>query len=161
MSALSFSDQNNTFVYRVAAAIIHENRVLLHRAETDEFWALPGGRCEFMEPSIEAARREMMEEIGEEVSVQRLLWIAEIFFGHDREQFHELDLIYLCTLPPGSNLAEKPRFSGDEEGVPLVFQWFDVHELENHEVYPVFLRQGLSQLPWHPVHIITRENYQF
>lgn len=41
MSMVMFTEQNKTFVYRVAAAIIHENRVLLHRAVTDSFWALP------------------------------------------------------------------------------------------------------------------------
>lgn len=52
MSMVMFTEQNKTFVYLVAAAIIHENRVLLHRAVTDSFWALPGGRCEIVEPSI-------------------------------------------------------------------------------------------------------------
>lgn len=158
MSMLTISDQDKTFTYRVAAAIFHGNRVLLHRAETDWFWALPGGRCEMMEPSIDTVRREMAEEIGVEVCVDRLLWIAERFFSLPDRQHHELSFIYLCRLPDSCSLTEPASFTGDEGGLPLIFQWFTVGELEQHEVFPVFLRQGLSQLPERPVHIIARES---
>ncbi len=77
------------FTYRVAAAVVHEGRVLLNREEADSFWFLPGGRCEAMEPSSVALLREMREELGETVTIERLLWVAENFFTDARGPHHE------------------------------------------------------------------------
>ena len=60
------------FNYRVVGIAINDGRVLLHRAETDDFWALPGGRAELMEPASVTLQREMQEELGIEVQVLRL-----------------------------------------------------------------------------------------
>ena len=44
--------------------IIDYGRILLHRADYEDFWSLPGGRVEMLEDSREALRREMLEELG-------------------------------------------------------------------------------------------------
>ncbi len=51
--------QNQKLIYRVACVVTHRDKVLLHRAEEDSFYALPGGSVEFGETSIEALHREM------------------------------------------------------------------------------------------------------
>ncbi|WP_395848191.1 hypothetical protein [Cystobacter fuscus] len=48
---LSFDTPTHRFHLRAAAVIRQGPRVLLHRLETDTFWALPGGR---VEPGVEA-----------------------------------------------------------------------------------------------------------
>jgi ADP-ribose pyrophosphatase YjhB (NUDIX family) len=77
-----FRDGDTVFLCRVAGVAVHEGRVLLHRSEHDDFWALPGGRIEVGESSTQALRREMLEEVGAEVTVGRLLWVVENFFQH-------------------------------------------------------------------------------
>ena len=52
------------FNYRVAGIALSEGRLLLHTSDRDDFWSLPGGRCEFGETSAEALVREMREELG-------------------------------------------------------------------------------------------------
>jgi len=52
------------FNYRAVGVALHGGKVLLHRAEKDPFWALPGGRVELLEAAGDTLRREMQEELG-------------------------------------------------------------------------------------------------
>ena len=53
-----------SFNYRIVGVAVRGDEVLLHRAVTDDFWALPGGRAELLEPAEATLRREMREELG-------------------------------------------------------------------------------------------------
>jgi hypothetical protein len=49
-------------------------------------------------------------------------------------------------------------FTGSENGVRLVFQWFPLDQLASMRVYPSFLAEGLRHLPLtlqHVVHVDT------
>jgi 8-oxo-dGTP pyrophosphatase MutT (NUDIX family) len=61
---ITFARENVWFALRVAGVAIHDGHVLLHRAECDDFWALPGGRAELLEPAAESLIREMQEEVN-------------------------------------------------------------------------------------------------
>jgi ADP-ribose pyrophosphatase YjhB (NUDIX family) len=148
------------FVYRVAGVALHQDRVLLHRAEGDDFWALPGGRGEMLEPSPETLRREMREETGLAVTVDRLLWVVENFFDYSGKTWHELGLYFLMSFPTDSPVwAHGDTFLGQEafpdgRRLLLFFQWFPLAGLEALTVYPSFLSAGLRQVPLTVQHII-------
>ena len=157
------------FVYRVAGVAVHAGRVLLHRAEDDDFWALPGGRGEMLEPSTETLRREMGEETGLAVTVDRLLWVVENFFDYGKKTYHELGLYFLMTFTPDSPVwTYGQSFEGQElfpDGrvLKLIYQWWPLADLDTITVYPSFLPGGLRQLPATIQHIIhdgrgNREN---
>jgi ADP-ribose pyrophosphatase YjhB (NUDIX family) len=74
------------FGLRTAAVALQDGYVLLHRSEQDDFWSLPGGRCELLEAAKDAIRREMREELGAEAQVVRLLWILENFLEYNALQ---------------------------------------------------------------------------
>ncbi len=73
---ITFTREGVRFNHRVAGIAIDDGRVLLHQFEGEDFWALPGGRAELLEPATETLRREMREELAIEVDVIRLcgLW---------------------------------------------------------------------------------------
>jgi ADP-ribose pyrophosphatase YjhB (NUDIX family) len=81
---IDFRREGRGFGVRVSGVAMHRGLVLLSRAEKDNFWSLPGGRCEMMEPSGNALRREMREELGCDVQVERLLWTAETLTAGNR-----------------------------------------------------------------------------
>ncbi len=89
------------FNYRVAGLAVDGDRVLLHRTEIDDWWSLPGGRVEAGESSPEALVREMSEEMGADILVRRLLWVAEVFFENAGVRHHELGLYFLMEFPQG------------------------------------------------------------
>lgn len=146
------------FSFRAAAVIIDDGHVLLHRADYDTAWSLPGGRVEAGEPSAATIARELEEELGPAASgqVERLLWVAENFFSYESTQVHELGMYYQVTLGSASPLLAKDRVhNGVETDLPhyegrpirLVFQWFPLDSLADVPLYPTFLRTRLSALP--------------
>ncbi|MGG1661151.1 NUDIX hydrolase [Brevibacillus sp. NRS-1366] len=143
------------FNHRIVGVAIHEGQVLLHRKVTDDFWALPGGRAELMEPSAQTIQREFAEELGVEVSVNRLLFVVENFFDFEGVPHHELSFYYLVTIEGTPSLFDQEReHVGIEQDVALVFRWFPVDSLEEIPLYPTFLRSALRLLPTAIEHIV-------
>ncbi len=165
---------NTRFNCRAVAVILDraEQRVLIHRAEIDDFWALPGGRLEIGETSAEALVREMREELGVEVQVERLLWVSEEFFEYVNIQWHGIAFYYLARLPSDCPFYDQDVWSGSEDFVEdifvpehlraevnhleLIFQWYNRYHLHDLNLYPRFLQDHLRNLPASPEHIIRK-----
>ena len=156
---ISFLVDGIRFNFRAAAVIIHDGHVLLHRAEHQDYWALPGGRVEAGEASATAVARELAEELGPglDARVERLLWVVENFHYLDGERRHSLGMYYLVTLGASSAfLAKDHPIYGIEtdvglpvyEGKPqrLIYQWFPLAALVDTPVQPPFLCERLAQL---------------
>jgi ADP-ribose pyrophosphatase YjhB (NUDIX family) len=155
---ITFDRDNIRFTNRIVGIAYDGDRVLLHRAASDDFWAMPGGRAELLETAAETLRREMREEINEDVEVERLVWIAENFFEYGPRSFHEIGFYFLMHLPADSPRRDQPTFLGHEGDMPVYFEWHPVAALENLVLYPAFLRTGLKNLPASTVHIVHRDS---
>jgi ADP-ribose pyrophosphatase YjhB (NUDIX family) len=156
------------FIYRVAGVAIYDKKLLVHKGILDDFWCLPGGRCEMLEISKNTLMREMKEEIGVEVIVKRPLYFVENFFHFENKDFHEVSIFYKMEFPPESDwVLENDTFSGKEEflheeediyhgaGLDLIFKWVKIDELEKLRLYPLFLRKSLKNIKPYPEHIIN------
>jgi len=168
---ITFGKEGHIFSYRVAGVAINDNRVLVHRSVIDDFWSLPGGRCEFLEISKDALIREMKEEIGVEIKIIRPLYFVENFFYFEGSNYHELSIFYLMEFPPESKLVfENDTFVGKEhelgfendkhygKELDLIFKWVDINEIESLRLYPLFLRKSLKNIKPFPEHIINRDD---
>lgn len=152
---IRLEDNGVVFNYRVVGVAFDGDRVLLHRVESDPFWALPGGRVELLEPSIDGLKREMQEELGVDVYPERLVWFVENFFEYLGKQFHEVALYFKMSFAPNCPLyGLTDPFVGDEGGLRLIYQWFPLNELAGLPLYPTFLAEALQTLPNYPVHIV-------
>jgi ADP-ribose pyrophosphatase YjhB (NUDIX family) len=156
---VTFAKDNKTFVFRTAGIMIHDGKVLLHRASSDDFWSLPGGRVELLERAETAIVREMQEELNVEVKVDRLVWLVEHFFETHKRAYHELSLFFLLQLPQTSPiLQETCDFYGQEKHfgdtpLQLIFRWFPFYHLDMLTLYPTFLKKGLCALPSRTEHL--------
>lgn len=64
------------FVVRCRAIIVKDGKLLIVRhAENPDFAALPGGHLEWGEDVKECLRRELIEELGVEPQIGRLLYV--------------------------------------------------------------------------------------
>jgi ADP-ribose pyrophosphatase YjhB (NUDIX family) len=142
---LSFQISGYQFHLRAAAVVIHDGSVLLHRAEADDFWALPGGRVDAGEDAASAVAREMTEEVSETVECGKLCLVVENFFAHQGRRHHEVGLYFRARLADGSGLLDKTRsHPGKELEYMLEYRWFPLTELENIDIRPRFLQACLS-----------------
>ncbi len=156
---VSFGSVGRTFNFRAAAVIVHGGQVLLHRAEVEDFWSLPGGRVELLDSAREGLRREMQEELGEEVEVGRLVWGGENFFEFQGSDFHEMGMYFEVSLPPGSAWVGRMEegWAEEDNGVKICFQWVPLDEAPELPIVPGFLREGLGALPEGTEHVVYRD----
>lgn len=154
---LNFSRDCGVFNVRTVGVLVHDGQVLLHRAEHEPFWTLPGGRIEFSEDAATALVREVREELETDAHIKRLLWVVENFFVYNDNQCHELAFYFLLALEENDRVYTQREFIGKEEGCVLLFQWFPLSELDKLNVKPVFLKTGLLNLPDSVTHVVHRE----
>ena len=65
----------HTYTVRSRAVIIHEGKLLVVHHPGRDFYALPGGHLDPGESPKECMERELMEELGTEAVVDRLLYV--------------------------------------------------------------------------------------
>jgi ADP-ribose pyrophosphatase YjhB (NUDIX family) len=157
MDITFYNNDKTVFNYRTCGVITNGKRILLHRRKDDDFWALVGGRVQMLESSECAIKREFKEELGENIEINRLLWIVENFFKFEDKNYHEISTIYFINLQKDSWIINQETSFNGLEGEMLLYKWFDFDEVNNLNIKPSFLKEKLLCLPNSPNHIIHRE----
>jgi ADP-ribose pyrophosphatase YjhB (NUDIX family) len=127
--------------------IIEDGRLLCIRKEDEQglYALLPGGGQEPGEPLHEALRRECREEVNAEIEIHDLRYVRDyISTNHefaDSELFtHQLDMMFFCTLQPGSEIG--PGSVPDVGQIDVA--WIPLEELETARLYPLALARLLA-----------------
>lgn len=155
---LNFKHTKGRFNYRTVGVITLGERLLVHRAEDEDFWTLPGGRVEFGEAAKDGLARELQEELGVTLQIGRLIWVVENFFTYLDEQHHEVAFYFDIQVPADSPLCKRLEpFTGEDGGVPLLFEWHSINRLEGITLYPSFLRRALADRPQDTRYIVHRD----
>ena len=120
----------------VGALIIHQSKLLIVKRANEPakgLWSVPGGVVELGEQLHEALRREVREETGLEVDVERLLDAVDniVFDAEDRIQYHYVLLDYLCRLRGGVLKA-----ADDVHEI----QWISLEALQSLPITPTLNR---------------------
>lgn len=110
----------------VGALIFSAGKLLLVQRANEPYrgwWSLPGGAIELGERAEEALHREVREETGLEVEIERLGEVFDRIIKDDegRTEYHYLLLDYVCrpaggSLLPGSDAASLSWVSREEIG---------------------------------------------
>lgn len=81
----------------VRGIVLRDGKLLLARERDDKLWSLPGGWADVGDRPSEAIRRELQEETGLAVKVNRLLGVWDRnLHGHPPYPFHVYKMIFLC-----------------------------------------------------------------
>ena len=157
---ISFDTGSHRFNLRAAAVIFRGEDVLLHQVDGDEFWSLPGGRIEPGEHAAQTVIREMQEEIGAAIHIEKTLCIAENFFTYNEQPTHEVGIYLVARLEPGSPLLDLTgSHFGSEGHKRLKFAWFSRQQLSDIDLRPVFLQRLLQAGNASVAHVIQRESH--
>ena len=85
------------------AGVFKDGNILLVKEKTDNHWSLPGGWADVNESPRQGIEREVREESGYEVSVERLVAIKDRSLHGYTPQYpdHLFKLFFLCRLQGG------------------------------------------------------------
>lgn len=103
---LSIKLENATLYIRVATLIKSANGYLFEQNKNGYIYTV-GGKIQLNESSLEAAKREIKEELDFEVNDLKLKCVLENFYSNNEGSVHEVCFIYEVEemfageLPPG------------------------------------------------------------
>lgn len=125
---------------RVSVVVLDERKILLvrHRKGNRHYWVLPGGRLEYGETFSECAVRELKEETGLDVEVERYLFLSEAI-APDRSR-HIVNLYLKARVVGGvMKLGNEPVLAGVE--------FIPIADLERLTLFPPIGKAILEALP--------------
>jgi ADP-ribose pyrophosphatase YjhB (NUDIX family) len=101
-----------------AAIVRGEQILLIKRLRPPEAgcWSLPGGKVDFLERVADAVVREIAEEIGVTISLERMLGVVEMVGLDDQ---HWVSPIYLARIVSGEPRVCEPTKHADVAWFPL------------------------------------------
>ena len=151
---LTFRMKQGTFNYRVGAIIIHDGKLLLMHNEEEPYYYTVGGRVHFNETTEETVVREIREEIGVDLEIDRFLFFQEQFFDGKvtGTHIHELGVYYLMKDSPA--LENLKCHSVTARGVAEELHWVPLDETGSLYIVPESIAARLRNLPEHAEHII-------
>ena len=142
---------------RVGAIIMKKNKFLMVGNDRFDHLYFVGGRIKFGETAEEAVVREVYEETGVKMEIDRLGFIHENFFPGDSvvkkgKIVHEISFFFYMKVPED---FEPVSESFTEDGNPEYLKWITADETQTY--YPEFFRTELA----HPVdyvkHFVTSD----
>ncbi len=146
---ISYQIEDQKFNYRVAGVLLYGGKILTMQDERSPYYYLPGGRVKLGETAEQAILREVREELGIEVKIDRPLWLNQSFFVEDVDHlhYHELCLYFLLDFTGTDLLGHGMKFRGAETHHRQVFEWLDFSCLKDAYFYPLFLKEKIFCLP--------------
>lgn len=113
------------------AVVVWQGKLLLLRMRQTGKYHLPGGGMRPEERLEDALKRELKEETGIEIEVDRLAHFEEVFFYYDPSDraYHGLHFFYL-GIPKTYELLDDDRVDDSAAEKP---RWREISELRPHD----------------------------
>lgn len=155
---LTFQTIKGRFNYRVGAIIINNGNVLVVKNHKSTYFYSVGGRVHFNETCEEAVKREVKEELGIDMEIDRAVFFHEQFFDErdTKEHFHEISIYYLMKMT--ERIKDIICNSLTENGIEEELIWLPIDSLDKYTVFPSFFATELLNLPVSMKNIVEIQN---
>ena len=132
---------NKNISCRVAAFIKKDNKLLFAKNINSPYYYLVGGGIEENESSEKTVIREILEETGLKLEVDRLLIVQERF--HEvNEQKHQ-EIVFFFLMKDNGNIDILDNTFTDQ-GTDETLHWLPINNLSDFNVVPRFLPKLLT-----------------
>ncbi|MGH3903496.1 MAG: NUDIX domain-containing protein [Pseudonocardiaceae bacterium] len=136
---------NSLVVGSSAIVVDSEGRILLQRRSDSGNWALPGGTMDIGETLAQSIIREVQEETGFDVQIDRVVGVysdpGHVFAYDDGEVRQEFSICLACTIKGGSL-----RVSSESTSVDF-FAFGDIAGIQMHESIRIRIQDYLDDRP--------------
>lgn len=122
----------------VRGVCVVNKHLLLCHGKKAHYSYLPGGHVEFGESAISALKRELKEELGLSIRIQRFLGCFENHFKQKERLHCEINLVFEFTIPSG----EKTYIKAKEKHIE--FLWGPLNKLKKYNVKPDFIPRSIT-----------------
>ena len=139
---------------RATAVIIHDNKLLVHKKENENFCALVGGRVKIGESSAKTIKREIFEEMGKRIEIKEYLTTIENFFEGEDMPYHEIMFVYRAEFEDEADKKITETIKNIEGEDDLSYQWMDLDKIDEINLKPPALKDMLKNniFPAHKIH---------
>jgi 8-oxo-dGTP diphosphatase len=126
---ISIPKEKLLFRPSVYGIIIHDSKILMIRNKSNGKLFFPGGGINIAEKSSDALIREVREETGIEIEVEKFLYFKEQFFYWDPgdDAYHMFNFFYVCR-PKTFEIIDDDKVDDEEAEKP---RWVDIEEIKN------------------------------
>ena len=119
--------------------------------ETLTYYYAIGGAVKIGEKASDAAVREVYEESGLKVEIDRLVLVQENFFELEDGMHHELAFYYLMKDIGEQKVAGDRVLDCSEEGL----EWIDLEKMSEYKIYPKIYNDILKDIPTEIIHSVV------
>ena len=148
---------NGIINVRVGAIIMQNGKVLMVSNKRSDYFYSVGGRIQFGETAEQAIVREVMEETGVKMDIDRLGFIHENYFYGDAptnfgKLIYEISFFFYMKVPKDFTLTCN---SFTEDGSEEHLAWVSLDD--ERKMFPTFFKTELNNPKNYVQHVITDE----
>lgn len=118
----------------VRALIIKNRKILVCRTAGRDYYFLPGGHIEFGETMQVALRRELLEELGVELTKAKFIGAVENIFMQNEIQKHEVSFIFHVDIKESEVVSKEEHIS---------FFWLGMDEFVQNNIAPFSMKDAI------------------
>ena len=130
------------------ALIIRDNSILVVKKSpkcSQKYYTLPGGTQKAKETLHRSLAREVFEETGATIDIDKLIWTSERRIQPKSKQeriTYKIEYIFRCFIKDGYKAKMGPIPDSNQIGV----RWLSIEKLEQYRIVPKRLRATLNDL---------------
>jgi 8-oxo-dGTP pyrophosphatase MutT (NUDIX family) len=151
---IHYKNPEGSFYYRAAALIIRDDQLLVAKHTDHPCYYTIGGGVEINETSKEAVVREIFEETGLTLEINKLAIIQERFLTLDEEKYHEITFFYTVKENKNINIIEN---TFTDQGMKETLHWLPLKDIKKIDLAPKFLKEIDLKNIKNIEHIIIKE----
>lgn len=149
--------ENGIINIRVGAIILKDGKLLMVGNQRSDYLYSVGGRIKFGETAEQAVVREVFEETGVKMQIDRLGFVHEnYFFGDSPTNYgkliYEISFFFYMKVP-GDFVPQCDSFTEDDSKEYL--KWISPDDAQ--KIYPAFFRTELKNPSKEVRHFVTDE----